>query len=376
MFSVGLDVDKIVFTELYLFIKSLINFNNSFELGEWEKILLYAGNSCLSSPLGLTSLGKIYLLAPRVASLGQSAGNFSTLFFSKKRVVAPTTDIKIRSYIGINLPKISEHVPKHKSNLSDNDFGYFLAGLIEGDGCLELNNIYINFSEKDVSLAYLIKKRIGYGKVLKKKDGVRYICSNKTGVSTILNLINGKLVSFSSSTSGARLLKYTEMIKDNILCLNKTFVKFEGLVPPSINVSRGTLSLDNYWLAGFTQANGSFQIKILDSQTDTNETSILLEFSLKQTDSIVVAEPLPLLKLFYEIIKCGNLSEYDNGVWCYKSNDYNTAFTLIKYFDKYNLFASKYVNYLKFRKVYIMITEGKHLDSKGIAKIKSIRPKE
>jgi len=45
---------------------------------------------------------------------------------------------------------------------------------------------------------------------------------------------------------------------------------------------------------------------------------------------------------------------------------------LINYFDKYNLFAGKYVDYIKFRKVYIMITEGKHLEEKGILKIKSI----
>lgn len=60
---------------------------------------------------------------------------------------------------------------------------------------------------------------------------------------------------------------------------------------------------------------------------------------------------------------------------CYKSSGYKTAAVLINYFDKYNVFAGKYVDYLKFRKVYIMITEGKHLDSKGILKIKSITTK-
>jgi len=37
-----------------------------------------------------------------------------------------------RSYSTLN--KIYEHVPKHKSDFTDNDFGHFLAGLIEGDG--------------------------------------------------------------------------------------------------------------------------------------------------------------------------------------------------------------------------------------------------
>uniref|UniRef100_A0A4E9EKR3 Homing endonuclease LAGLIDADG domain-containing protein n=1 Tax=Gibberella zeae TaxID=5518 RepID=A0A4E9EKR3_GIBZA len=58
----------------------------------------------------------------------------------------------------------------------------------------------------------------------------------------------------------------------------------------------------------------------------------------------------------------GNLSQYHTG--------YKTAAHLINYFDKYNIFAGKYVDYIKFRKVYIMITEGKHLEEKGIKKIK------
>ena len=37
--------------------------------------------------------------------------------------------------------------------------------------------------------------------------------------------------------------------------------------------------------------------------------------------------------------------------------------------------AGKYVSYLKFRTVYIMITEGKHLESKGVFRIKSIATK-
>ena len=67
----------------------------------------------------------------------------------------------------------------------------------------------------------------------------------------------------------------------------------------------------------------------------------------------------------------GNLSQYSSGIWCYKSSGYKTAALLIDYFDTFNVFAGKYVNYLKFRKVYIMITEGKHLEEKGILKIKN-----
>jgi hypothetical protein len=53
MYTVGLDVDKLVFT---------------------VKILLYAGTSWISSPLALIALGTIYF--SQIYLTGQSAGNF------------------------------------------------------------------------------------------------------------------------------------------------------------------------------------------------------------------------------------------------------------------------------------------------------------
>lgn len=85
----------------------------------------------------------------------QSVGNFS---FSTK-ATADTKNI-YNSYT--NLPLISEHVNKHQSNFTDTEFGYFLAGLIEGDGWFGKKELHITFSENDTSLAYFIKKRIGY----------------------------------------------------------------------------------------------------------------------------------------------------------------------------------------------------------------------
>lgn len=124
MFSVGLDVDKFVFTELQPFSRFYLAQDYDSKV-EWEKILLYAGNSCICSPLVFITLGKIYLKQLNLP--GQSAGNF----IIRQKATASTKNT-YNSYI--NLPLISEHVPKHKSNLTETEFGYFLAGLIEGDG--------------------------------------------------------------------------------------------------------------------------------------------------------------------------------------------------------------------------------------------------
>lgn len=344
MFSVGLDVDKFVFTELHL---GLLQqpFYCCFDcnsLGEREKILLYAGNSCISSPLAFIALGKIYLNTPP----GQSAGNFS--FSTKAPAVTKNT---YNSYL--NLPLISQHVPSPAkiANLKDSEFGYFLAGLIEGDGWFGNNELHIIFAENDISLAYSIKSRIGHGHVYKIKDkrAVRYICKNKIGLSIILSLINGKLVSKP---------KYDQLIKHN----------YSEKFNYTINLPSNKITLDNYWLAGFTQADGCFYISVVQSKTHKTGLSVRLEFSIKQNDAVP-------LKLLYEIVKMGNLSHYSNDIWCYKSSGFKTSALLISYFDKFNVFTGKYTNYLKFRKVYIMITQGKHLEDKGITKIISIATK-
>jgi hypothetical protein len=320
MFSVGMDVDKFVST---------------------EKNLLYAGNFCCeaSNPLIFFMLGKIYLRSYNATE--QSAGNFN---FSTKATAS--TKNTYNNYT--KLPLISKHIPKHKSQLTLTELGYFLAGLIEGDGWFGKKELHIIFSEKDISLAYFIKKQIGHGNIykIKNKKAVRYICKNEKGLSIILSLINGKLVSKP---------KYDQLIKHNY----SKFFNFT-LLPPS-----NILTLDNFWLAGFTQADGCFHISIAKSKTHKTGFSVRLEFSLKQNDAIP-------LKLLYDLVKLGNLSQYTSGIWCYKSSGFKTASVLIKYFDTFNLFGGKYRDYLRFRKVYIMVTEGKHLEDSGIIKIKSI----
>ena len=322
MYSVGLDVDKLVFT-----CENIV----------FAKILLYAGNSFINGPLVLITIGTIYLFTR------QSAGNFS--FSTKATAVTKNT---YNSYK--NLSSISEHVTNRKQ-LDDTEFGHFLAGLIEGDGWFGDKQLHIIFAQNDVSLAYYIKIRIGYGNVykIKNKKAVRYICKNKTGIYLILSLINGKLVS---------RFKYDQLIKHDY---NEIF---NILISPPVS----KLTLSNHWLAGFTQADGCFHISIVKSKTHKVGFSVRLEYSLKQNDK------LPL-KLLYDQLQTGNLSQYNTGIWCYKSSGFKTAFSLINYFDKFSLFAGKYNSYLKFRKVYILITQGKHLEDKGLKKIISISTK-
>lgn len=341
MFSVGLDVDT------------------NAQVSTDKKILLYAGNLLYCSPLVPITIGKIcnswqsagnFRLKPKamIISLGRSIYLYKVNLF----VFSMSKNRSYSTYVKYSeLSKISDHPPINNKELTDLEFGFYLAGLIEGDGWCGNKTIQILFHESDTFLAYYLKKRIGYGNVYKIKDkkAVRYICNHTKGLEVIINLINGKLVSN---------YKYDQLIKHNYPSLfNITILK-----PTQI------ISLNNHWLAGFTDADGCFYISVVKSKSHSIGYSVRLEYSLKQNDSL----PLTLL---YNLIKKGNLSHYSTGIWCYKSTGYSTAHILIQYFDKFNLQSSKFVNFLKFRKVYIMITKGLHLTDKGIKKIISIKSK-
>ena len=70
-----------------------------------------------------------------------------------------------------NIKNISIHVPTHLKPLKGEQFGHYLAGLIDGGGHFSSKQqLVIVFSSPDVKLAYYIKKVIGFGNVKKVKD--------------------------------------------------------------------------------------------------------------------------------------------------------------------------------------------------------------
>jgi hypothetical protein len=117
----------------------------------------------------------------------QSAGN----------IISGTFETLREGIVNIeNIKLISKHVPKHIKPLNDEQLGYYLAGLIDGDGHFSKTpQLVLVFSSPDAFLAYFIKEKIGYGSVKKVKNKNAYILvvAKKEGILRVLNLINGKL---------------------------------------------------------------------------------------------------------------------------------------------------------------------------------------
>lgn len=81
-----------------------------------------------------------------------------------------------------------------KKSLTDEEFGFYLAGLFSSDGSFSKKEFRISFHISDISLAYYLKNKLGFGYITKVKGentAVYRVYSKKDKIK-ILNLINGK----------------------------------------------------------------------------------------------------------------------------------------------------------------------------------------
>ncbi len=115
---------------------------------------------------------------------------------------------------------LSNHRPQH-NKLNSNDLGYYLTGLIEGNGYFNEKSLQIIFHEKDIVLINNLRKLIGYGKIykIKNKKTLKFSITNKEGIEKVINLCNGKFVGPQKLN---QLKKYNTLIK---------------FLPPTYNVS-------------------------------------------------------------------------------------------------------------------------------------------
>jgi hypothetical protein len=138
-------------------------------------------------------------------------------------------------------------------------FSSYLAGLIEGDGTIivpkterspsgRLNypSIQIVFHLKDLPLALLIQKTLGFGSICRKKgaNAYTYTINNYDGIVFTVNLING-LMRTPKIHSLLNLIDYLNAKGENITKL--------PLDTSDIN--------SNSWLTGFIEADGHFSVR-------------------------------------------------------------------------------------------------------------------
>ena len=309
--------------------------------------LLYAGTASLYS----FKYSIIHNIVKKLKQRSKSAGNKLNMTNTSLNGTSETlrNEIVIQSE---NIRYISIHVPKHLKPINNEQLGHYLAGLIDGVGHFsKIQQLVIVFNSPDAFLAYYLKEKLGFCNVKKVKDKNAYllVVSKKEGILKVLNLINGKL----------RTEHRFNQVINNILNSNP----YKDI---NINLTMNTSNdFNNHWLAGFSDANASFQVKIINRST-RNKPEIRLNYQIDQKkDKILIA-----IKSYLG----GNIGyRKSQDSYYYGSTSFGSARKVIQYFDKYHLQSKKHISFLRWRKVYILIQNKEHLTDKGLTKIEKIK---
>lgn len=206
-----------------------------------------------------------------IFQIGQSAGN-------------PINSEYLRDYtlaIAVNFNLI---IVNNRTRVN-NQLGTYLAGLIEGDGHIALPTpakpgyrgatprIELTFHDSNFPLAFKLMKVLnsGYIRYLKNQNAYRLIINDAQRLVKIVTLING----YFRSPKIESLYRLIDWLNHNT---NNSFEKLP------IDTS---ILLNNAWLAGFSDADSNFYIRISDKKFYHNtgkwsKARIACRYSLEQ----------------------------------------------------------------------------------------------
>ncbi|AQZ19154.1 AI1 (mitochondrion) [Zygosaccharomyces parabailii] len=287
--------------------------------------------------------------------------------------------------------------------VSREKWGPYLAGLIEGDGTfyvplnLKRPTISIVFHKDDKPLAIYLKNLLNMGNLYEKKGNfLIWQIQKMEDVYKIVNLTNGfyrtpKYYEF------MRLIDwFNRYIDKNIN--NTTFASIHWKMGGEPMNKIKYLELDksdlntNSWLAGFTDADGNFNIQLLNNR-------IKLQFRLeirkvfhkdmnyyKDLNNNYINLNLNYYEIMMNISKLFNTSLYSrnrelnfngNPTKIYSSYimavyNMNNLKLVKEYFNKYPLLSSKYLNYKDWEKLLDLVLKYNKFSHPNIFKLAKV----
>lgn len=235
----------------------------------------------------------------------------------------------------------------------DNNFIYWLIGFTEGDDSFIINrpeqrkNKYLEFkitqSSNDAQILFFIKKKLGFGSVSKqdKNNNTHHFrVRDKNGILKIINLFNGKLY----------LNKTQNKFKEFVNIYNITYNTNIQILDNSNNKP----SLENAWLAGFTDAEGCFTLSYLKNKY------VSIRYILSQKNENIFMENISSLLdgNTYVLKKCNTTNMTVN---------YLKLIKIIKYLNKYGLKTKKLIIYKNWLDVYYRVKKKEHKNPKNLS---------
>lgn len=336
---------------------------------------ILAGNFLVPALNSAIFWNKLYL----IIYITQSEGNLYCLYF-KEILRDPMLKFLyyLLSLISLNNLRYINNFNINSLKKYNSNFTTYLTGLIEANGTLIIPqterskkgilnypSIEICFNSKDLPLALIIKKELGYGNVYKIKDVNAYnlIINNFEGILLLVILLNGLMRT-------PKIISLWKLID----WLNN---KFE------INIIKKDLDLSpinsNSWLAGFIDGKGDFNIRttILNKSQWLKRIECKFELTQNQFDYNNQSQ-FDILKLIADflltLVKPTKL-KLAKPHFRIRTTSLNGNLKLVEYLNNYPLFSSKYLNYKDWLIALTLFKNKEHLTIDGQNKIINIKCK-
>jgi len=280
--------------------------------------------------------------------------------------------------VKVNLDKF---LVRKVHTITTGQLGYYLAGLIEGDGSIILRKgerekispkIVFTFAKSEIPMYEKLREILGTGVIYIEKrvkgEVCRFSITNADEVIKIINLVNGKF----------RTPKIQALYKaiDNLNKWRNANI---------IKLPLDTSSLDsNAWLAGFIDTDGHFSIKLTGIYgSDELETRgrVQCVFSINQSEAnrvtgesnapfMTEVAKLFQVNLLHKIEKASVSRGSANSISFFAQSDAK-HYIIVSYLSKFPLMSSKHLNFLSFLKGLSYL--GRKLSREEILEIRAIK---
>jgi len=247
------------------------------------------------------------------------------------------------------------NIKNYYTSTCNNNFSSYLTGLIEGDGTIivpksersskgKLNypSIQIIFHLKDLPLALIIQKNLGFGSLIRKKGLNAYILyiNDKKGILNLVNLLNGKM----KTPKIYSLYKLIDWLN------NKNITGSTALLN-KLPLNTDNLNKDA-WLTGMIESDAHFSVRT----TMTGKYPKIeckFELSQRQKDHLGNSNEL-FLKNIAKFLKVDLKNTRENSAhpqYRLRTTSLESNLILVNYLNEYPLFGSKYLDYNNWKEI-------------------------
>ena len=268
------------------------------------------------------------------------------------------------------------------------NFGPYLAGLWEGDGhiwipsntnapCLGGGKKYtphfvITFAEVDFPLLVILQVLIG-GTIRHKVENNAYVLTitSMPGLIKVIGLMNGHLRTPKIGQFNAMIdwINKSTSAKIPPIPLPRGMGSGEAECIPRYTADHSDIK-GNAWLAGFIEADGSFDIRVSQTSTGSikNRVSARLRLEQRKFDPVTNASYSDIMNAIATGLGTTLSSSRHNGgieYFLISATSAKARAKIVSYFTVYPLFSSKRLNYLDWLTCHNLIVNKTHTTPEG-----------